>query len=307
MRRRARTIWRRRSRPSAPGAGDLVLGTWHLALSAAALLLVPGAAAAQQRPLVTEDPETIGAGRLLIEAGLGVERDVFYPVSGLAGNRLVVPKVGISVGLSSIAEIQIDGGFYQRLSITEQRPAPLARLLDISGDRTSDVEDIVLATKIRIVPEATRRPAVGLRFATELPNASNESGLGHDVTNFFASLLVAKTVQSIRVVGNGGVAILGDPTSAVPEQNDLLTLGVSVARALTTATEIVAEVNGRLNLANGDPDEGAENRAAMRFGGRYTRGPVRVDAGVILGMTSRDPDIGVTAGLTWVLNAFRVP
>ncbi len=270
-------------------------------------VLGSGAAFAQQRPLVTEDPETIGAGRVLIEAGLSVERDVFYPVSGLAGNRLAVPTLGISVGLSSIAEMQMDVGLYQRLSITEQRPAPLSRLLDVSGDQTSDVEDVVLATKIRLVPEAARRPALGLRFATQLPNASNESGLGHDMTDFFASLLVAKTVQSIRVVGNAGVGVLGDPTSAVPEQNDLLTFGLSVARAMTTAAEIVAEVNGRLNLANGDPDEGAETRAVMRLGGRYTRGAVRVDAGVILGMTSRDPDIGATAGFTWVLNAFRVP
>ena len=85
------------------------------------------------------------------------------------------------------------------------------------------------------------------------------------MTDFFASLLVAKTIQSIRVVGNAGVAILGDPTAAVPEQNDLLTFGLSVARALTTAAELVGEVNGRLNLANGDPDPGAENRAAMRL------------------------------------------
>jgi hypothetical protein len=103
------------------------------------------------------------------------------------------------------------------------------------------------------------------------------------------------------------VAILGDPTSAEPQQNDLLTFGVSVARAMTTAAEIVAEINGRLNLANGDPDPGAENRATMRLGGRYTRGPLRADVGLLLGMTSRDPEVGLTAGFTWVLDAFRVP
>jgi hypothetical protein len=274
---------------------------------AIAFMLVAATASAQQRPLITEDPETIGAGRVLIEAGLDLEREAFYPVSGLEGNRLSVPTIGFSVGLSSIAEIQLDAGLYQRLSITDRRPAPLSSLLDISGDDTSDVEDIVLAMKVRLFPEAASRPALGLRFATKLPNASNESGLGHDMTDFFASLLVAKTVQSIRVVGNAGVAILGDPTASVPEQNDLLTFGVSVARAMTTAAEIVGEVNGRLNLANGDPDPGSENRAVMRLGGRYTRGAMRVDAGVLLGMTSRDPEIGLTAGFTWVLDAFKLP
>lgn len=281
--------------------------TRTLVIGCSLVLMTARISLAQQRPLVTEDPETIGAGRVLIEAGLSIERDLFYPVSGLQGHRLAIPTIGISVGLSSIAEVQIDGGLYQRLAITARRPAPLARLVDATGDRTSDVEDLVLATKIRLLSEGIRRPAFGFRFGTRLPNVSNESGLGHDVTDFFASLLAAKTVQSIRVVGNVGLIILGDPTSPIPEQNDLLTTGISVARALSPAAEIVAEVNGRVNLASGEPDPGAENRGTMRLGARYTRGPVRVDAGVILGMTSRDPDIGATVGMTWVLDAFRIP
>jgi hypothetical protein len=34
---------------------------------------------------------------------------------------------------------------------------------------------------------------------------------------------------------------------------------------------------------------------------------VRVDAGLIFGMTSRDPGIGVTAGATWVFKGFTIP
>lgn len=263
-------------------------------------------AEAQQRPLVTEDPETIGAGRLLIEAGVTFEHEASYPVSGLTGNRMVLPTFGVSIGLSSIAEIQIDGGLYQHLNVTEFAPAPLSDVLDFDDDDTSDVEDFVLATKIRLFTEAAGRPALGLRFATKLPNASNESGLGHDMTDFYASLLIAKTVQSIRFVGNAGVAILGDPTATVPEQNDLLTYGFSVARAMTSSAELVGELNGRLNAAE-TTDPGAESRAVFRFGARYTRGPVRVDAGIALGLTNEDPQLGATFGVTWVLNAFRIP
>jgi hypothetical protein len=271
------------------------------------LFSLTGTALAQQRPLVTEDPETVGGGRVLIEAGLDLQRDVFFPVSGLRGNRVVLPTVSVSVGLSSIAELQIDGALYQRLDITERRPAPLSGLLNFTGDRTTDVDDFIIATKLRLVGESGSRPAIGLRLATKLPNASNEAGLGTDLTDFFASLLFAKTVQSVRIVGNGGLAILGDPTSAIPEQNDLLTFGLSVARAMTDSAELVGEVNGRLNVGTDSPDPGAENRAVMRLGGRYTRGAVRVDAAVLLGMTSRDPSIGLTTGFTWVLNAFQVP
>ena len=78
--------------------------------------------AAQQRPLVTEDPETIGAGRVLLEAGLDYGRGVEYPVSGLTGQLLRVPLIGVSVGISSIAELQFDGGLYNRLAITERNP-----------------------------------------------------------------------------------------------------------------------------------------------------------------------------------------
>jgi hypothetical protein len=69
----------------------------------------------------------------------------------------------------------------------------------------------------------------------------------------------------------------------------------------------VGEVNGRINTSRGAADPGAEHRAVMRLGGRYTRAAVRVDAGVMFGMTSRDPQIGLTAGFTWVLDAFRIP
>ena len=130
-------------------------------------------ALAQQRPLVTEDPETIGAGRVLVEGGFDVAHDYRNPASGLKGNLLTLPSIGLSIGLSSIAELQIDGGLYNRLTITDRNPnAPLASLLNISGDTTHDVSNAVVATKIRLLAEAPTRPAVGIRFATKLPNAS---------------------------------------------------------------------------------------------------------------------------------------
>lgn len=275
--------------------------------AALVLLGVATSGFAQQRPLVTEDPETIGGGRLLIEAGVDGERSVSYPVSGLTGHLFHGPSFGVSVGLSSIAELQVDGGLYQRLHVTQRGMAPLSRVLEIPGTSTSDVEDFVIATKLRLFAEQGARPAFGLRLATKLPNASNESGLGTDMTDFFITLLLAKTVESVRIVVNGGVAIIGDPTASVPEQNDMATFGASVARALTASTELVGEVNGRLNIRSSDPDPGGEHRAVMRLGGRYTRGAVRLDAGVLLGMTSRDPSVGATVGFTWVLDAFRVP
>ena len=87
------------------------------------MTLCTASALAQQRPLVTEDPETIGSGNMLIEAGFDVQRSIFYPASGLEGNLLRLPTLGVSFGLSSIAELQVDGGFYNRLNVTARVPA----------------------------------------------------------------------------------------------------------------------------------------------------------------------------------------
>ena len=264
-------------------------------------------ASAQQRPLVTEDPEPVGAGRVLVEGGLDFARNQEYPVSGLEGNLLRLPTIGISVGISSIAELQIDGGLYDRLNITKRNPlAPLASALTVTGDSTHDVSDVVIATKIRMLAETAGRPALGIRFATKLPNASNEKGLGLDTTDFHITLLGAKTVQSIRVVGNFGVGILADPTVG-DRQNDVIDYGLSFARAMTQATELVGELNGRASTRSGTPFPGTESRGILKLGGRYTRGSVRLDAGVFLGLTTIDPTIGFTAGFTYVFNAFTVP
>jgi hypothetical protein len=249
---------------------------------------------------------TVGAGQVLIEMGVDWARDILFPISGLRGDLLTAPAVGVSVGVGPIAEIQIDGSPYRRLRITERRVAPLSRLVPLNLTETDAVDDIVIATKLRLVNEAPGRPAIGLRFATRLPNASNESGLGHDTTDFYASFLIGKTVQSIRVVGNAGLAIVGDPTVAA-RQEDLLTFGLSMARAITAGFEVVAEYNGRMNLAEGSPVPGTENRGVARGGLRFTHGPVRFDAAALVGATPTDLDLGATVGFTWVFTAFRLP
>ncbi|MDQ3068135.1 MAG: transporter [Acidobacteriota bacterium] len=268
------------------------------------LLAIPAGAAAQQRPLVTEDPEVVGPGQVLVELGVDRLWDARYPLSGLKGTLLRVPALGISVGLG-IAEIQIDGALLQRLQIDERFPAPFADQLDFTGDTTSSIDDFTIGTKIRFMTEAPGRAAIGMRVATKLPMARNERGLGRDTTDFYASLLLAKTIQSLRVVGNAGIGILGDATRG-DRQNDVLTYGLSVARALTQGSEVVGEINGRLHTGDQDAAPGTGSSTILRGGLRFTKGPVRIDGGALVGIAEDDPKFGVTAGLTWVFNAFRI-
>jgi hypothetical protein len=276
-----------------------------LVLVGAVILGSTGSAWAQSRPLVTEDPETVGPGQILFEAGLDYNREAQFPVSGLKGNLWRVGTFGLSIGVSSIAEIQLDGGLRNKLAIRERRTGPLSNMLVIDGDSTSDVEDFVIGAKVRFLSEGVQRPAMAIRFATRLPNAGNESGLGLDTTDFAFGLALAKTVQSIRVASNFGFAILADPVRG-DRQNDVFTYGASIARAVATGLELVAEINGRKNTRSGEVIVGLESRSVMRVGSRYTRGPVRVDGAFLFGIAEKDPTWGFSTGLTWVFNAFTI-
>src|SRR5262249_58563959 len=96
-----------------------------------------------------------------------------------------------------------------------------------------------------------------------------ESGLGLDTTDFLATVLAGKTIESVRIVGNIGLGILGDPTNG-NRQNDVLLYGASFARAITNAAEVVGEVYGRANTRGGGPLPGTESRGIARIGLRYT-------------------------------------
>ena len=102
------------------------------------------------------------------------------------------------------------------------------------------------------------------------------------------------------------MGILTDPTSG-NRQNDVLTYGLSFARALTQQVELVGEINRRASTRRGDAFPGTESRGMLKLGSRYTYGSVRQDAGVFFGLTTHDPTIGFTGGFTYVFNAFTVP
>lgn len=271
------------------------------------LLVASQSALAQSRPLATEDPETVPAGHMLIEGGLDFAYDITFPASGLKGNLWRIGTFGLSVGVSSIAEIQFDGGFRNSLTIKSADPdAPLADMLDIDGDTTSEFEDLIVGTKIRFLSESPGRPAMAFKVATKLPMASNETGLGLDTMDFHVGLFIGKTIESIRVVGNVGFGILSDPIRG-DQQNDVLEYGFSVARAVVPDVEVVAELNGRQHISGLEPPIGTESRSIARIGARFTRGPVRADGAFAIGITENDPIWGFTVGLTWVFRAFSIP
>ena len=254
-----------------------------------------------QRPLMTEDPEPIPAGRVLVEVGLDFEKDRAYPLSGLAGDLLRVPTLGLSFGFGGIAEFQVGAGF-NILFVDERRPAPLADMLNFDGDATTDIEDPVVATKIRLKHETERRPAVALRFATRLPSAGNDSGLGNDAIDVFIELLAGKTIGDMRVAGNFGLGVLSVPTRG-DRQNDVLTGGLSIVRPIGERWALAGEVNGRIDV-KGETPPGTEDRGQARLGARYDLGDFRLDGAVLAGLTDADADIGLTIGVAYEFLGF---
>ena len=257
---------------------------------------------AQQRPILTEDPDPIGDGKMLIEAGVDHTWTQRFPVSGLEGNLLRGPLLGISTGIGPSVELQVDDLSWSRLAIHERFEAPLSWIVKSGPDSTSSVEDIVVATKIRLVRETGARPSFGFRFATRLPLGGNEKGIGLDTMSFFQSLLVGKSLRTTRVVGNFGYAILSNPIVAT-RQNDVLTYGLSLVHGLRTFA-IVADINGWLSTRRGTPPPGTETRSTATFGLRYPLGRVRFDGGYFIGVTASDERSGVKGGITWAFNSF---
>jgi hypothetical protein len=274
-----------------------------------ALLVVTfgaGVAAAQSRPLVTQDPEPVASGKMLIDVGTDYSRGDTYPLSGLTGSLYHVGGFDLSFGISPVAEIQLSGGFHDVLHIDSRNGlAPLAGRVTATGDWTADNVDGVLGAKVRLYHETASHPSLAIRFTTRLPNAKHDSGLGLDTTDFAFGFLSGKTINGWRVVGNLGFAILQDPLND-GIQNDVITYGASVVHGLKPGVEVVADLNGRADSRHGVVPLSTEPRSMLRLGGRITRGDLRYDAGFFLGLTSHDPTWGITGGLTWTFDAFDI-
>jgi hypothetical protein len=265
------------------------------------------AATAQTLPTPTQDPEPIGAGKVSIGIGESFSRRDVFPVSGLSGTLVQSGLLNVRVGVSSIADVQLTGGVNNHLLIAARdASAPDASLVAVNGTSTNDVEDAVLGTRVRFLAETPTRPSVGAEFSMRLPNSKHPSGLGMDTMDFHLGFLGGKTAGAVRVVGNVGWSILEDPVR-VGIQNDVITYGGSVTLTVAAGVDVVADLAGRWSSRHGTAPVGTESRSLVRGSVRYSRGALRYDAGLLVGLTSFDPSWGIMGSVTWVVSAFKIP
>jgi hypothetical protein len=257
-------------------------------------------ASAVQRPLATVDPPVAEPGWLVIETGAAFAYDREIPAVGLRGDALRVPELTLRLNVAQRVELRVDTG-YEILLVRERRDAPLSDELDYDGESSSDIRDPVVATLVRMRDESPRVPALGVKLATRLPIASNQSGLGLDTTDFFVALLAAKNAGFLRWSANLGLGILEVPT-AVTSQNDVVTYGFSVSGEVGKRLALAAGVDGHVDLS-GQVHPGTEDTGILRLGARIGGGVSTIDAALLIGLAEVDAPIGFTVGVT---RAFRV-
>ncbi len=258
------------------------------------LLALPvGTLLGQQRPLITERAETLEKGHILFDLGFEFLQEAVVPLSGLRGDLTRVGVVGFRYGVAENVEIAILGSLQDSLNINSRFTAPNSDRLDFSGDSTNDFGDFTLASKVRLMAEKPGLPGLSLRLAVELPNTSNESGLGIDETNVYTTLLFQKSVGPLTVLGNAGAAILGDPVEG-GAQDDLFTYGLAGLIAAHPKLNLLAEVYGR----SGPGGIGTEDQSRVRAGFQIKAGGVSWDIAGFWGLEDTDPDSGLIIGFS---------
>lgn len=266
------------------------------ALLIAVCLSVP--ARGEDRPLKTENPEPLSAGMIRADFGVEFLHRQRYSLSGLEGDLTRFGVTSIRVGVGEYAEFQISGVFRDFLTVS-RRDTPVLSYSFV-GDTTSDFGDLTLGTKLRLAAEKGARPAIAFKFAVELPNATNESGLGTDQTEFYASTLLSKHLGRAQLLGNVGLAILGSPVQP-NSQADLLTYGFGVVMPVRNRLELVGQVYGR----QGPVRIGNESFAQVQAGARFRAAGLRWDVSGLAGLEHFNPSSGLIVGVAFEFQAFH--
>lgn len=211
---------------------------------------------AQQHPLPVESAVLLEPGHAQIDLGASYFSHQPFPLSGLQGSLTKIGNIKFSIALSEFVELQTDGTLLNILRVQERKPA-FNSIRTTANQTTADIGDFSLWTKFVVVNENTHGFGFSVRFGIQLPNASNESGLGIDEMNFFSSFLLQKYFAGHWTV-NTGLGIIGDPTQ-VGSQHDVFIYGIEYAVPLTEDFFLRLQNAGRIGhngvgvhrLANG--------------------------------------------------------
>jgi hypothetical protein len=274
-------------------------------LSIACLVGIPIAAAAQQRPLLTEDVDIVKPGIIRIETGFEFLQNAKFPLSGLRGDLTRVGETRLSIGFAPSVEFQIEWTAQNFLAITERGTSAVPLKLGRNNADTNDVGDVVMWMKMKLRNESARLPAMGFRFGVRMPNTDQTRGLGNNATDYFAVITAGKKFRDKRlsVFGNLGLGILTAPLDRFT-QNDVLLYGLAGSYAVNDRVNVLGEVNGYHSTRRRTP-LGTEDYGEARLGAQIKALGVRFNAAGIFGLSNRAPRTGFALGMTYDWDAFE--
>ena len=268
-------------------------------------------AAAQQRPLLTDDVDIVPQGSIDIGAGVEFLQNAKFPLSGLKGDLTRVGDIRIRTGFASNVELQIEGTLQNFLAINSQGPSPIP--LSISGNSTNDFDDFVISTKIKLLNESRNFPAVGIKLGFQMPNTDQAKGIGTNQINVFTKFLVGKKFGKrsgrapiANIYGNLGLAIMTAPVDRFT-QNDVVVYGLAGIFRVTDHLNLVGEVNGRANTRSGAAPLGTESMGQFRIGSQIKASGLRFDTAAVFGLTHNSPRTGIVFGVTYQTPAIFTP
>ena len=276
-----------------------------LRLAAGAIFIIFGtlAAAAQQRPLLTDDVDITPSGALEIGAGVDFFQNAKFPLSGLRGDITRVGDIRIRTGLASNVELQIEGVLQNFVAINSAGPSNIP--LNISGNSTHDYDDFTVSAKIKLRNETKNLPAFGFKFGFQMPNTDQAKGIGTNQINIFSKLIVQKRFGKkagrtplMNIYGNVGLGIMTAPLASFT-QNDVLLYGLAGIFRVNDHINIVSEVNGRANTRSGNAPIGTESISQLRVGAQIKASGLRFDTAAAFGLTRFSPRTGIIFGVTY--------
>lgn len=197
---------------------------------------------AQQHPITVEPSTLLESGHAQFEFGTAHFRQQPFPLSGLTGNLTKIGNIRFCISLSEYVELQTDGTLLNVLDITRREPA-FNSAITTSNNLTADIGDFSIWTKLGVLREYGSGIGLSVRFGVQMPNASNESGLGVDEMNFYSSLLLQKHFAGVWTA-NAGLGILSDPTKT-GSQHDVCTYGLEYLLPVGESTFFMVQTAGR--------------------------------------------------------------
>jgi hypothetical protein len=273
------------------------------------LNLSSGASAESLLPLTTETATTLPRGMAEAILGASYFEDLRFPPFTPAGalreqHLATAPELRLHAAAGSWAEIQAS---FDVITLDETTA-------DGEKRRNTGAGDAQFATKIRMLSETAYFPAVGLRFATKLPNANLKNRLGTDEADFYFHGLISKDFGPLTAHVNLGMELLGNPGPVLgaPQrstggQDDLLSYSVAlVSRPLPAPVRaeyllrLFTEIDGLANSRYGN------DRSSARLGFQIRRGALTAYSGVSFGLITASENFGLTAGVIYTFNVDRL-